>query len=86
MPEQLDTLRRALVAAISAARLSRRADPTTIDLAARAYARAKREAGAPVTEVLVEVKALLVEHAGADAGVFTPKVVGSTVAGYFAGS
>jgi hypothetical protein len=86
VPDDLDTLRLALVAAISAARSARRGDPHPIEPVVRDYARARREAGSPVTSVLVEIKALLVEHAGTDAAPFTPKVVGWTVAGYFAGS
>jgi hypothetical protein len=52
----------------------------------RAYARAAREAGVGVAQLLVEVKALVQAHTGHDEPIFTPKVVGWAVAGYFDGT
>lgn len=52
----------------------------------RAYGRSRREAGHSIGRVLIEVKRLVREHAAADETVFTPKIVGWTVAGFFEGS
>jgi hypothetical protein len=78
--------RAALVAALQAAFTAQRGVPHSLESAARAFARASREAGIDVAEVLIEVKALIRDQVAADEPLFTPKVVGWTVAGYFTGT
>lgn len=60
--------------------------PPAVQADVRAYARAQREVGIPVSQVLVEVKAMLLQHTGRDEPVFKPQIVGWTVAGYFEGT
>lgn len=79
-------LRAALIETIRSARATGRGIPPELEGRVRAYARAQREAGLLVEQVLIEVKALVRAEAGADELVFTPKVVGWTVAGYFEGT
>ncbi|MFL5607420.1 MAG: hypothetical protein ACJ8AD_13305 [Gemmatimonadaceae bacterium] len=74
-----------LLTALSAAREARRGVPDTLEPEVRTFARLSREHGLSVAEVLIEVKALIRAHVGADEPLFTPKVVGWAVAGYFAG-
>jgi hypothetical protein len=79
-------LRAELIAAIMTAHAARRGDPRPIEPLIRTYAKSQREAGVSVALVLIEVKALLRDHAGRDSAAFTPKLVGWTVAGYYAGT
>lgn len=75
-----------LVEALTAARAARRGVPASLESLVRTHAREQREAGVEIGALLVEVKALVRVLMGDDEPVFTPKVVGWTVAGYFAGS
>jgi hypothetical protein len=60
--------------------------PPAAELTVRAYARAMRESGIAIGQTLVEVKDLVRTHTGRDEPIFTPKVVGWAVAGYFEGT
>jgi hypothetical protein len=80
------TLRAQLVAALQKAHAARSGPTPELEMLARAHARAWREAGTSIEHVLIDVKALVREHTGRDEPIFTPKVVGWTVAGYFAGT
>jgi hypothetical protein len=75
-----------LVAALRAAHDARRGLPADLQPIVRAYGRSRREAGESIGHVLIEVKRLVREHAAADEAVFTPKIVGWTVAGFFEGA
>ena len=75
-----------LAAALADAHEARLGLPKQLEALVRAYAHAHREAGSNIGAVLIEVKALVRDHADIDAPVFMPKVVGWTVAGYFAGT
>ncbi|MFL5606550.1 MAG: hypothetical protein ACJ8AD_08905, partial [Gemmatimonadaceae bacterium] len=52
----------------------------------RAYGRAMRESGRAIGQTLVEVKDLLRAHTGHDEPIFTPKVIGWAIAGFFDGA
>jgi hypothetical protein len=80
------TPREQLILALEAAAEAKRGVPPELQLIVRAFARAERLQGAEIGSVLVTVKKLVEMHAGADAIVFTPKVVGWTIAGYFYGA
>jgi hypothetical protein len=75
-----------LLTALHAARDARRGVPDTLEVDVRAFARLSREHGLSVSELLIEVKELVRVHVGVDEPLFTPKVVGWAVAGYFAGA
>lgn len=75
-----------LADALIAARAARRGVPVSLESVVRAHAQERREAGTGIGAVLVDVKALVLELMGDDELVFMPKVVGWTVAGYFAGT
>jgi hypothetical protein len=74
------------VEALQAAHAARRGVTPHIEPTVRAYARALREAGASIGEVLVQVKELVRLHTGHDEPIITPKAVGWAVAGYFEGT
>ena len=74
------------VEVLRAAHAGRRGVTPNVEPAVRAYARALREAGASIGEVLVQVKELVRLHTGHDEPIITPKVVGWAVAGYFEGT
>jgi len=57
-----------------------------VEIAVRAFARAMREADMAIGTALVEMKTLVHAHTGHDEPIFTPKVVGWAIAGYFAGA
>jgi hypothetical protein len=59
---------------------------STLEAPARAYARTQREAGVRIEEVLRDVKHMLVEETGINEPILKPKVIGWTVAGYYAGT
>jgi hypothetical protein len=80
------TLKAQLIEALQNARTARRGPTPELENLVRAHARAWREAGKSIERVLIDVKALVREHTGQDEPIFTPKVVGWTVAGYFAGT
>ena len=75
-----------LVEALIAARSARRGVPATLEALVRAHASAQREAGVEIGPLLVAVKTMVRQLTGDDELVFMPKVVGWTVAGYFAGT
>lgn len=85
----LDDVRAAraeLADALSEAHLANRGVPAGMEDLVRTHARMSREAGMLIEDVIRDVKALIREHAGMDELIFTPKIVGWTVAGYFKGS
>lgn len=82
--EELDALTARLAEALGDAQRARRGLPSSIEGIVRLYARAHREAGTNIGAVLIEVKALVRDNSEADAPIVTPKVVGWTVAGFFA--
>jgi hypothetical protein len=75
-----------LAEALRAAHLARRGAPAALEELTRVHARLSREAGADIAEVIRDVKALVYEATGADELLFTGKIVGWTVAGYFLGT
>ena len=81
-----DLLRAALTAALGDAGRGARGLPATIEPMVRAWARARRLGGDPIERVIVDLKAIVREQASSDDLVFLPRLVGWTVAGYFAGS
>ena len=72
-----------LVASLKEAYQARRGVPPSLEAEVREYAHAQRVAGALIEQVLVEVKAIVAETVLDDAPVFTPRVVGWTVAGFY---
>jgi hypothetical protein len=74
-----------LLTALSAARDAGRGVPETLEQEVRTFAQLSREHGLSISELLIEVKALIRAHVGTDEPLFTPKVVGWAVAGYFNG-
>lgn len=86
MTNDVDVTAAQLAEGLRLASEGRRGLPAAMEETVRGYARARRLAGRTVGETLVEVKALVVAHAGLDELVFMPKVVGWTVAGFFEGS
>jgi hypothetical protein len=76
-------LRARLVASLQEAYQARRGVPPALEMLVREYAHAQHEAGVRIEQLLVEIKALIVETVLEDAAVFTPRVVGWTVAGYY---
>ena len=75
-----------LAEALASAQRARLGLPSDLESLVRMYARAHREVGTNVGAVLIEVKALVRDHANLDAPIFMPKVVGWTVAGFYAGT
>ena len=76
-------LRARLVASLKEAYQARRGVPAALEAQVREYAHAQHAAGVRIEQVLVEIKAMIVETVLDDAAVFTPRVVGWTVAGYY---
>lgn len=76
-------LRARLVAALQDAYQARRGVPPALEAEVRAYANAQHAAGTRIEQLLVEVKAIVAEVVREDAAVFTPRVVGWTVAGFY---
>jgi hypothetical protein len=60
--------------------------PLTLEEDVRTFARLSREAGRSIAELLIEVKEIVRTQTGADEPLFTPKIVGWAVAGYFSGT
>jgi hypothetical protein len=69
--------------ALRSAREIGRGVPPGLERLVRAYARACRLDGLPIEEVLIDVKALVRETVVDHADVFTPRLVGWSVAGYY---
>jgi hypothetical protein len=87
MSDDASTAARArLLAALSAARDARRGVPETLEGDVKSFAQLSREHGRSIAELLIDVKELVRAHVGVDEPLFTPKVVGWAVAGYFAGT
>lgn len=85
-PNEVDTRTAQLADGLRLAHALRRGVPPTMEATVRAYARAQREAGADIGRVLVEVKALVRANTGSDEPIFTPRIIGWTVAGFFHGT
>ena len=81
-----DTRRAEFIEALRSAYAARRGVGEFVEPTVRAYARSMREAGVSIAPALVDVKDLVRAHTGYDEPIFTPKVVGWAVAGFFAGS
>jgi hypothetical protein len=83
---ELDARRAELIEALRSAHAARRGVTASLEPTVRAYAKAMRETGVSIGQALVAVKDLVRAHTGHDEPLFTPKVVGWAVAGYFAGT
>ena len=79
----VETMTAQFVENLRLAHAARRGVPANMEVVVRAYARAQREAGVPIGCMVVEVKDLVRVHTGQDDAIFTPRVVGWTVAGFF---
>lgn len=75
-----------LLDALAAARDARRGVPGALEAEVRYFARLSRETGSSIAELLIDVKEMVRSQMGADEPLFTPKVVGWAVAGYFSGT
>jgi hypothetical protein len=75
-----------LLTALHAARDARRGVPDALEQEVRDFARVAREHGLSISELLIDVKELVRAQVGVDEPLFTPKIVGWAVAGYFAGT
>jgi hypothetical protein len=82
----LGAARAAFIDALRSAHAVRRGITPEVETTVRAYARAMRVAGENIGQALVQVKDLVRAHTGYDEPIFTPKVVGWTVAGFFEGT
>lgn len=80
------TLRLALVEALRDAYRTGLGVPRTLEAPVRAYARAMRLDGVAIEKVIIELKDLVRDETRDHEGVFRPRIVGWTVAGYFAGT
>lgn len=60
--------------------------PASLETRTRAFARAQREAGVAVEKVIIEIKALVRAETNDRDLLYIPRLVGWTVAGYFAGT
>lgn len=83
---EVDTRTAQLADSLRLAHASRRGVPPDMEATVRAYTRAQREAGADIGRVLVEVKALVRANTGSDEPIFTPRIIGWTVASFFHGT
>lgn len=84
--EDVDVRRTEVIEALRSAHAARRGVTASVEPIVRAYAKTMRQAGVSIGQVLVDVKGLVREHTGNDEPIFTPKIVGWTVAGFFAGT
>lgn len=84
--EAATVVRAQLATSLREAERAGRGVTAEIETHARAFARARREEGVTVERVIIEVKAMVNEIVMRHPGVFIPRVVGWTVAGYFAGT
>lgn len=83
---EVNTRTAQLADSLRLAHAARRGVPPDMEATVRAYARAQREAGADIGRVLVEVKALVRANTGSDEPIFTPRIIGWTVASFFHGT
>ena len=74
-----------LVEALRSSYAARKGVPPALEALTREYGRAQRESGASISAVVIEAKALVVQHCAEDELIFTPKIVGWTIAGFFQG-
>ena len=81
-----DSLRAALIVQIREACRAGVGLPESLEIAARAHARAQREAGLPVEKLIIAMKEDIRRETGEQEFLFIPRVIGWTVAGYFAGT
>jgi hypothetical protein len=81
-----ELLRAALIEAIRDACDAGRGIPASLEAAARDHARAQREAGLPVEKLIIQMKDAIRRETGQQEFLFLPRVIGWTVAGYFAGT
>jgi hypothetical protein len=81
-----DQLRTALIQAIRDASQAGSGIPASLESATRDHARAQREAGMPVEKLIIDMKDAIRREAGEMEFLFIPRVIGWTVAGYFAGT
>ena len=81
-----EALRAALIEALREAHRAGRGIPPSLELPARAFARAQREAGVAVEKVIIEIKAIVRSETNDREVLYIPRLVGWTVAGYFAGT
>lgn len=81
-----ELLRAALIEALREAYRAGLGIPPSLEPRARAFARAQREAGVAVEKVIIEMKAIVRAETNDRELLFVPRLVGWTVAGYFAGS
>jgi hypothetical protein len=72
--------------ALRAAHATRRGVPAELQDFVRAHARDFRLAGGDIGTLLVAVKLVVRETTGVEEPIFTPKVVGWTIAGFFDGT
>ena len=84
--DELEAATSRVTQALAQAHRARSGLPAEMQALVRAYAHAHRVAGSDFSAVLVEVKSLVQDHSGSDEIVFMTKIVGWTVAGYFAGT
>ena len=81
-----DATRAEFIEALRSAYAARRGVTPAVEPTVRAYAKALRENGVQIGQALVDIKDLVRAHTGYDEPIFTPKVIGWAVAGYFAGT
>lgn len=79
-------LRRALASALRDAYNAALGVPPLLEQRVREYARALRIDGVPVEKMLVDVKELVRSETKQHELVFMPRIVGWSVAGYYAGT
>lgn len=83
---ELEAKRAGFIDALRSAYAVRQGATPDVEAATRAYARAMRIADVGIGQALVQVKDLVRAHTGYDEPIFTPKVVGWAVAGFFEGA
>jgi hypothetical protein len=75
-----------LTNALTEAHATRRGVPIELRAVVADYARASRLSGVQIGALLVDVKQLVRRTTGQDEVLFTPKVIGWVIAGYFEGT
>lgn len=85
-PSDVGPARAAFIDALRSAHAARRGVTPEVETTVRGYARAMRVAGENIGQTLVQVKDLVRAHTGYDEPIFTPKIVGWTVAGFYGGT
>ena len=72
--------------ALRSAHAAHRGVPPDLQPLTREHGKAWRLSGGDIASLLVNVKAMVRISTGADEPLFTPKIVGWTIAGFFAGT